>query len=68
MKQLDEATLEYNLPAAPPGAHTPRAIGSTEYAPMDSDAYVGPAGECPVLSYFLGESTLHATPFDPGLA
>ncbi|KAK9917346.1 hypothetical protein WJX75_003402 [Coccomyxa subellipsoidea] len=44
VKQQEEATLKYNLPATPPGAHMPRHAGSDEIAPMDADAYVGPAG------------------------
>ena len=42
--QEEEVILKYNVPAAPPGAHKPRATGSDEYAPLDADAYVGPAG------------------------
>lgn len=42
--QEEEVILKYNVPAAPPGSHKPRATGSDEYAPLDADAYVGPAG------------------------
>ncbi|BDA50619.1 probable magnesium-chelatase subunit ChlD, chloroplastic at N-terminal half [Coccomyxa sp. Obi] len=42
--QEEEVILKYKVPAAPPGAHTPRATGSDEYAPLDADAHVGPAG------------------------
>ncbi|CAL8465025.1 g4560 [Coccomyxa elongata] len=42
--QEEEIILKYNVPAAPPGAHKPRATGSDEYAPLDADAFVGPAG------------------------
>ncbi len=42
--QEEEVTLKYNVPAAPPGATKPRATGSDEFAPLDADAYVGPAG------------------------
>lgn len=42
--QEEEVILKYNVPAAPPGAHKPRATGSNEYAPLDADAFVGPAG------------------------